>query len=76
MRKEVMSQEQGMRQESSGKIKQIDLNGELNRCSDNFDTSELLSKFILYCFLCSIITMSAVLFSDGVPQIYFVQETH
>lgn len=38
MRKEVMSQEQGLRQESGGRIKQIDLNGELNGCSDNFDT--------------------------------------
>lgn len=34
---EKKGQEQGMRQESGGRIKQIDFSGELNGCSDNFD---------------------------------------
>lgn len=71
---EKKGQEQGMRQESGGRIKQIDLNGELNGCSDNFGTPYTPSKFILHYFLCPIIIMSEVLFS--VPQICFVQETH
>lgn len=71
---EKKGQEQGMRQESGGRIKHIDLNGELNGCSDNFDTASTLSKFILHYFLCPIIIMSAVLFS--VLQICFVRETH
>lgn len=37
VRHEKKGREQEMRRDSSGRIKQIDLNGELNGCSDNFD---------------------------------------